>query len=173
MSEVVKYAVTVLKPRQEVYSFWRDFENLPRFSRHLNSVRNVDATHTEWSTEGPNGPVTWTAEIIEDIPEQRIAWKSVEGSEVDNHGIVQFFDAPGGRGTEVKAYFTYKAPWGWLGKMVATATGNNPLQEVAETMRRFKALLECGEFPVIEGQPSNQMRGENKPGDEAKKVGTR
>jgi uncharacterized membrane protein len=92
---------------------------------------------------------------------------------VQNGGSVEFRDAPGGRGTELYANLEYHAPGGFLGTLVAKVTGNEPEQEIAETMRRFKALLECGQIPIVEGQPSTQMRGEKQPGDPSKKVGLR
>lgn len=171
--EHVKYAVTIDRPREEVYAFWRNWENLPRFSPHLRKVEQIDQRITEWTTDAPRGTVTWRAETVEDTPNEQIGWRSIEGSEVENHGVVQFVDAPGGRGTEVRLYLSYEATGGSLGKMIAKATGNEPQQEVAEMLRRFKALLECGEIPVVEGQPSNQMREENEPGEAAPKVGLR
>ena len=172
-SELVKYAVTIQKPREELYGVWRNFENLPSFSPHLKTVRNLDGVRSEWTTDGPTGPVKWTARMNEDIPNQQIAWKSEEGSMVDNHGVVQFADAPGGRGTEVRVYISYHAAGGVVGKAIANVTGNDPKQEVAEMMRRFKCLQECGELPVVEGQPSNRMRSDNAPGEKAPKVGLR
>jgi uncharacterized membrane protein len=169
----VRYAVTIERPKQEVYEYWRNWQNLPKFSRHLISVTDLGNNKTEWMAEGPNGPVTWRAETTRDIPGEQIGWRSIDGSEVDNHGVVQFVDAPGNRGTEVRCYLSFDAPGGAVGKYLAKLTGNEPEQEVGETMRRFKALLECGEIPVVEGQPSNQMRNENMPGALSPKAGLR
>ena len=167
------YAVTVYRSRDEVYSFWRDWKNLPKFSRHLKSVEDLGDGLTEWTAEGPKGDVTWKATTLEDAPGERIDWESTKESDVQNRGFVEFKDAPGQRGTEVYVRLTYDAPGGKLGDIIAKTTGNEPEQEIAESLRRFKAILECGELPIVEGQPSNQMRGENKPGDMSKKVGLR
>ncbi len=172
-NEHVKYAVTIDRPRMEVYEFWRNWSNLPRFSPHLVSVRPVGENITEWTASAPRGTVTWRAETVEDTPGEQIGWRSIEGSEIENHGVVQFLDAPDNRGTEVRLYLSYEPKGGVLGKLVAKSTGNEPEQEVGEMMRRFKCLLECGELPVVEGQPSNLMRGENQPGEAAAKVGLR
>lgn len=173
MSKRVMYATTILRPRDEVYALWRDWQSLPRFSRHLKSVEDLGNGRTRWTAEGPNGDVTWEAETTADEPGRRIAWRSLPDSEVRNWGEVEFRDAPKDRGTEVYVDMAYDAPGGPLGVLIAKATGNEPEQEVGETLRRFKALLECGELPIVEGQPSNQMRGENQPGDLSKKVGLR
>lgn len=169
----VKYAVTINRERMDVYSYWRNWENLPKFARHLVSVVTVDDQYTDWTAEGPVGNVSWRAETIEDRHGEQIAWRSVEGSDIENHGVVQFFDAPKNRGTEVRVYISYDAPGGTLGKWFAKATGNEPQQEVSEMMRRFKAILECGHIPIVEGQSSNRMRNDDLPGDESNKVGFR
>lgn len=172
-NEHVRYAVTILRPREEVYRFWRNWTNLPLFSRHLLEVKDLGNGKTEWTAAGPNGAVTWRAETLQDVPNEQIGWRALPDSDIQNHGVVQFVDAPGERGTEVRVYLSYDAPGGAFGKWLAKLTGNEPEQEVGETLRRFKALLECGELPVIEGQPSNQMRGDNEPGEVEPKVGLR
>lgn len=172
-SDLARYAVTISRPPEDVYRFWRNFENLPRFSRHLKSVEVLDDKRSRWTTEGPNGDVTWEAEMTEDVPGHRISWQSLEGADVQNMGSVEFVPAPGKRGTELYASMQFDAPGGAVGEFYAKMTGNDPEQEVGETMRRCKAILECGEIPIIEGQPSNRARGENEPGDMSKKVGMR
>ncbi|RYG39528.1 SRPBCC family protein [bacterium] len=169
----VAYAATILKPRQEVYAFWRDWQNLPRFSRHLKKVEDLGNGRTRWTTEGPQGDVSWEAETTQDVPGERIAWQSVGDAKVANHGIVTFTDAPADRGTEVVVRMAYDMPGGIIGETVAKVTGNSPEAEIAESVRRFKTILECGELPLNEGQPSNQMRGDNQPGDISQKVGLR
>ncbi|RYG49559.1 SRPBCC family protein [bacterium] len=169
----VAYAATILKPRQEVYAFWRDWQNLPRFSRHLKSVEDLGNGRTRWTTEGPQGDVSWEAETTQDVPGERIAWQSVGDAKVHNHGIVTFTDAPADRGTEVVVHMAYDMPGGFIGEAVAKLTGNSPEAEIAESVRRFKAIMECGELPIVEGQPSNLKRGDNVPGEASPKVGVR
>lgn len=169
----VAYAATIYKPRGEVYAFWRQWPNLPRFARHLKSVEDLGGNKTRWTAEGPQGDVTWEAETTEDVPGERIAWRSVGHADVPNHGEVLFKDAPMDRGTEVVVKLAYDIPYGILGELAARATGNHPEAEIAEAVRRFKAILECGELPAVEGQSSNRKRGENVPGQESPKVGVR
>ena len=167
------YAATIYKPRGEVYAFWRQWQNLPRFARHLKSVEDLGGGKTRWTAEGPQGDVTWDAETTEDVPGERIAWRSVGKADVPNHGIVTFGDAPQDRGTQVTVQMAYDMPYGIFGELAAKVTGNSPEAEIAEALRRFKCILECGELFVNEGQPSNLKRGDNKPGDESQKVGLR
>ncbi|RYG31174.1 SRPBCC family protein [bacterium] len=166
-------ATTILKPRSEVYAFWRDWSNLPRFSPYLKTVQETSAGRTHWVAKGPTGDVAWDAETTVDERDRTIAWRSLEGAQVANAGQVEFSDAPGDRGTEVKVSLSYDAPGGKIGAFAAKLSGLEPEQEVAETLRRVKAILECGEVPVVEGQPSNQMRGSSQPGDAAQVRGVR
>lgn len=169
----VVVTTTILKPREEVYAFWRDWKNLPRFSPYLKSVEETLPGRTQWVAKGPTGDVKWEAETTVDVPGQEIGWRSLKGADVENAGKVEFADAPGHRGTEVKVSLVYDAPGGAIGAFAAKLTGLEPEQEVAESVRRFKALLECGEVPVNEGQPSNQKRGDNMPGDPSPVKGLR
>lgn len=170
---MVAYAATILKPRQEVYDFWRQWQNLPRFSRHLKSVEDLGNGRTRWTAIGPQGDVVWEAETVEDTPGQRISWRSIGEATVSNFGAVTFSDAPADRGTQVLVELGYDMPWGIVGETVAKLTGTSPEAEIAESVRRFKTILECGELFVNEGQPSNLKRGDNKPGDPSQLVGVR
>ena len=169
----VAYAATIYKPRQEVYAFWRNWPNLPRFARHLKAVEDLGGGKTRWTAEGPQGSVVWEAETTADVPGERIAWRSVGHADVPNHGEVLFKDAPMDRGTEVVVRLAYDIPYGIIGELAAKVTGTSPEAEIAEAVRRFKCILECGELPIVEGQSSNRRRGENRPGDESPKVGVR
>lgn len=172
-NNTVAYAATIYKPRPEVYTFWRNWQNLPRFARHLKSVEDLGGGKTRWTAEGPKGDVSWEAETTQDIPNEIIAWRSVGEADVPNHGEVTFKDAPMDRGTEVVVRLAYDVPYGILGELAARVTGNHPEAEIGEAVRRFKTILECGEIPTIEGQSSNRKRGDNAPGDPSPKVGVR
>ncbi|MBX6332726.1 MAG: DUF2892 domain-containing protein [Gemmatimonadaceae bacterium] len=151
----VERSVTISRPREEVYRFWRDFTNLPRVMQHLESVTVLDDRRSHWAAKAPVGrPVEWDAEIVDDVPNERIAWRSVRDSGLDTSGWVRFADAPGGRGTTVLAQFRYGAPAGKLGVAVATLLGENPEQQVREDLRHLKQVLEAGEIPTTEGQPT-------------------
>ena len=149
----VEVSYTIDKPRHELYAFWRDFTNLPKFMRHLQSVTVKDGTRSHWVTEGPAGStVQWDADIINDKPDELIAWHSLAGGDVDTAGSIRFVDGPVGRGTEVKVSMNYVPPGGKLGAAIAKLFGRSGESEVREDLRRFKQLMEAGEVTTIDGQ---------------------
>ena len=93
-------AITIRKSPEEVYAYWRDFRNLPKFMQHLQDVRVIDNTHSHWATKAPfgGGTVEWDAEIVEDQPNEMIAWQSVDEATVPNGGRVTFKKAPRDQG---------------------------------------------------------------------------
>lgn len=138
-------AITVNRPREEVYLFWRDLEHLPLFMSHLESVE-VHGTRSTWRARGIAGiTFEWDAQIVADRPNETIAWRSCDGSDVPNQGSVRFLDAPGGRGTEVRVELRYDPPAGKLGASFAKLFGKEPGQEIAGDLRRFKQVIETGE----------------------------
>jgi uncharacterized membrane protein len=142
----VRRTVTVLQSPEQVYEFWRDFRNLPRFMEHLESVEILEGRRSRWRAKAPVGSnVEWEAEIVEDRPNEMITWRSLPGSEVDNTGSVRFLPAPGGRGTEIRVELEYDPPGGRLGAKVAKLFGEAPEQQVASDLRRLKQVLETGE----------------------------
>lgn len=142
-------AVTVNRPRAEVYGYWRQLENLPRFMHHLEAVDVEGERRSHWRAKAPFGrTVEWDAEIVEDVPEEHIAWQSVPGADVDNRGVVGFRDAPGGRGTEVLVELDFHPPGGPLGAAAAMLFGEHPEQQLADDLRRFKQVMETGEIVV-------------------------
>jgi len=143
----VERAVTIARPRNELYAFWRDFTNLPQFMEHLESVRVDSPTRSHWKAKAPAGSsVEWDAEIVNDVPGEIIAWKSVGDAEVANAGAVNFSGAPGDRGTIVKVTLDYEPPGGKLGALVARLFGEDPDRQVREDLRKFKQLMETGEI---------------------------
>jgi uncharacterized membrane protein len=150
----VEESVTIAKFPEELYRFWRDLENLPRFMSHVKSVRVIDSTHSHWIAQAPAGmQVEWDAEIINDIPNELIGWRSMPGSDIPNAGSVHFTPAPGGRGTQVKVELEYSPPGGKLGAAFAKLFGEDPSQTVSQDLHHLKELMEAGEVPTIEGQP--------------------
>lgn len=140
----VDHEIRVNKPVDEVYSFWRELSNLPRFMDHLESVKVVNDRLSHWTAKGPAGiSVEWDAEIINDVPGKVIGWRSLEGSDVDNGGSVRFEDL-GGTATALKVSMQYNPPAGQLGEWVARMFGENPKKTVAEDLQRFKELMETG-----------------------------
>lgn len=155
----VTRAVTVQKSPQELYSFWRNFENLPRFMQHLQSVTVTDITHSHWIAKAPAGrEVEWDAEIINDKENELIAWRSIGDADIDNAGSVHFTPARAGRGTVIKVVLEYNPPAGKAGKFVAKLFGEEPDTQVREDLRHFKEMMEAGEIPIIKGQPSGRSK---------------
>ncbi len=151
-------SLTIQKPRKELYAYWRRLENLPNFMKHLKEVRKGEEKRSHWEARIPGdiGTVDWEADVTEEKENEFIAWQSIRGSQIDNAGEVRFKDAPAGRGTVVRATISYRPPAGAIGSGAAKLL--NPLfkQMVKEDLRRFKRLMESGEIPTIEGQPSGR-----------------
>ena len=153
----VRRSFTINKPVNEVFQFWRNFENLPRFMRHLESVTSTSDRFSHWKARGPmKSTVTWDAEITDEVPNEYIVWSSVPGSMVENSGSVEFRPATFHGGTEVHVSIRYDAPGGKIGSLFASMFGENPEQQVREDMRRLKQLLEAGEIPTVVGQTSGR-----------------
>ncbi|HEX8523285.1 MAG TPA: SRPBCC family protein [Tepidisphaeraceae bacterium] len=151
----VVQSYTVNRSPEECYNFWRKFENLPRIMRHLESVTRVSEIRSHWVAVGPGGyRVEWDAEIINDEPNELIAWRSLGGADVDNAGSVRFVPAPGNRGTEVRVNIDYIPPAGVVGWAVAKLFGREPKQQIKEDLRHFKQIMETGEVATTEGQSS-------------------
>ncbi|HVF44229.1 MAG TPA: SRPBCC family protein [Pyrinomonadaceae bacterium] len=138
----VEKSVTIDRPASDLYSFWRNFENLPQFMNHLESVRSIGNERTHWVAKAPAGTtVEWDAEVYNDKPNELIAWRTLEGSQVSSAGSVRFEEAPNG-GTEVRVSLKYDPPGGKLGSLVARLFGENPERQIEEDLGRFKELME-------------------------------
>jgi uncharacterized membrane protein len=152
----VTKALTINKSAAELYEFWRNFENLPIFMRHLESVTTTGDRTSHWKAKAPLGQsVEWEAELTSDVPNERIGWKSLEGAVIPNSGVVEFLPTIN-RGTEIKVTMIYEAPGGKLGEWIAWALGEEPSLQIAEDLRRFKSLMETGLIMKTEGQPSGR-----------------
>jgi uncharacterized membrane protein len=148
----VEHSVTINRPAHELYTFWRNFENLPQIMRHLKSVR-VDGNRSHWVAEAPLGiSAEWDAEVITERPDELIGWRSLPGSCVDTAGSVHFTPAPGGRGTEVRVNLKYDPPAGKVGAAVANWLGEAPERQIAEDLNEFKRLMEGGQAITARGQ---------------------
>lgn len=144
LSEAHK-AITIGKSPAELYSFWRNYENLPKFMSHLQSVQDLGGNRSHWRTHAPLiGSIEWDAETTEDVPNERIAWRSLPGSSVATEGSVRFVPAPGNRGTEVHVHLIYDPPAGPLGAAIAKMMGQAPDQQLQDELRIFKQLMETG-----------------------------
>jgi uncharacterized membrane protein len=144
-------SVTINKPIEEVFAFWANLENLPRFMSHLESVTRTAADRSHWRIKAPGGvPIEWDAETVEERENELISWRST-GSVVENSGTVRFERAPGARGTEVHVGLRYRLPAGRVSRALLRAFSQAPEQHVKEELRRFKQILETGEVTVSDG----------------------
>jgi uncharacterized membrane protein len=152
----LKKCISVDRQPEELYRYWRDFTNLPRFIDGLESVEVLDETHSRWTVAATAGvPVSWDAEITVDRENEMVGWKSLDGSKIDTSGYVRFERAPGGRGTIVRIAMQYVPPAGKAGAVVSSMLGRRPGGYVEEALRRFKQLMETGEVAVASRRPSD------------------
>lgn len=153
----VQKSLIVNRSPEECYGFWRDVTNLPRFMTHIESVEARSDRQSHWVAKAPAGTrVEWDAEIVDDRPGERISWRSLPGSQVEQSGTVRFMRAPGNRGTIVRVQMQYAPPGGKVAALVAKLFGEEPSQQIPQELRRFKAILETGEVPTTEGQPAGR-----------------
>lgn len=137
--------IVVHKPPQEVYRFWRNLENLPKFMKNVESVREIDNKHSVWVVRGPAGSVVeWKADIINEKENELIGWRSLSGSEIANAGSVQFKPEDGGAATLIKIELQYEPPGGTIGAAFAKIAGSDPSKQIRDDLARLKQLLETG-----------------------------
>lgn len=143
--------LTINKPREEVYNFWRRLKNLPSIMKNLKDVKEMDDTHSHWEAHIPGGigSVNWDAEIVKDERNEKLAWRSVPGSGLQNAGEISFKDAKGNGGTELHARINYRPPAGRLGTRVAKFL--NPIAEeiLKQNLLRFKQVMEGNGVPAV------------------------
>jgi uncharacterized membrane protein len=160
----VRQSFTLNASADALFSFWRRFSEFPRFMKHVVSVTELDERRSHWVVRAPAGrTVEWDAEIVEEIPGKSIHWRTVGDPDVRHGGQGEFHPAPGDRGTVAEIHLAYEAPGGRAGAMLAKIFGEEPEIQIREDLRRFKQLVETGEIPTTEGQPSGReedARGE-------------
>ena len=149
---VIGRTVTINRPRDEIYAFWRDFANLSQVMENVERIDLVDDRRSHWVVKAPAGKtVEWDAVVTDDEPGQLIAWQSVEGADVKSSGRIEFLDAAPGRGTMVRATFSYDPPAGWLGEWIAKLFQREPNIQARRDLRRLKQFLETGEVTSSAG----------------------
>lgn len=155
----VDKSITIDRPPEELYRYWRNLENLPRFMKNVESVRMLDEKRSHWVVKGPMGrQIEWEAEIVNEVEPKVIGWRSVPGrSRVDTGGSVRFEPAPGNRGTEVHVSLQYNPPGGDVGAVIAKMLGGDPATKIEDDLRRFKQLMEAGEIATVQGQTSGRQ----------------
>ena len=148
----IEKSIIIDKTPEELFRFWREFENLPRFMTHLESVTNISLKRSHWKAKGPVGStLEWDAEIFNEKPNELIAWRSLEG-EVTNAGSVHFEPTAGGRATLLKVVLNYNAPGGKVSALLAKLFGHEPGQMIEEDLLRLKQVLESGKLANVEEQ---------------------
>jgi len=138
-------AVTINRPRAELFAFFRDFTNLPSFMDNVERIDVLDAKRSHWVVKAPGGKtVEWDSVVTDEVDGEYIAWASEPGADIDNSGRVDFRDA-GARGTVVTATLLYDPPAGVVGKLIAKLFQREPAIQARRDLRRFKQLMETGE----------------------------
>ena len=146
-ASVVGRSVLINRPRQEIYAFWRDQENLAAVMENIRAIAPAGDKRWHWVVEAPGGrTVEWDAVVTQDEPGSLLAWESAEGSDVRNSGRIEFRDAPGGHGTYVTATLAYDPPLGAIGKLFAKLFQREPAIQARRDLRRLKQFLETGEI---------------------------
>ena len=154
----VERAITIGKSPQELYDFWRNPQNLAKINAHFADVTPLEGDElTHWRVHSPiDRTIEWDSEVTEELPGQKLSWKSRPGTELPNDGSVQFQPAPGDRGTEVRVRFRFELPLGAAGKKLAKSLDFVPGAIAQESLRRFKSLVETGEIPTLSHNPSGR-----------------
>jgi uncharacterized membrane protein len=154
----IKYAVTIGRPREVLYAFWRDFTNLAQLMPDILEIRPAGERRWHWTVRGPGGvTVEWNAELVDQRKDELLAWHSVDNADIAHEGNVRFLPAPGGRGTEIHVMLTLRAPAGRTGRAVAWLFGEEPGKQLRDGLRRLKQKAETGEVPTITPQPAGRQ----------------
>ena len=154
----VEEVTTINAKSDALFAFWRSFTLLPRFMVNLVSVTEIDDRRSRWVVKAPAGrTVQWDAEIINEVPGELIAWRTLSGADVVSAGSVRFVPLAAGRGSEVHVRMQYNPPAGRVGAAVAWMLGRDPAAVIREDLRRFKQLIETGEVPTTDGQPRGKQ----------------
>jgi uncharacterized membrane protein len=158
----IQQAITILKTPEEIFTFWRNFSNLPRFMSHVKSVRVQDNKKSHWQVDGIlKQSLEWDAEIIEEKSGQMISWRTIGDADVPQTGSVWFTPVAGRPNeTEVRIQIMYKPPAGKFGDWVAHLMARDPATQILQDLHRLKAFLETGEIPTTEGQPSGRRQNQ-------------
>jgi uncharacterized membrane protein len=145
---IVHESIRLELPLSDVYRYWRQFQNLPRFMSHLAQVTDTGEGRSHWVAKGPGGVlVEWDAEIINEVEDQVIGWQSLPGGDVVVAGSVNFDTARAGQSTQVSVRLQYAPPAGRVGRVISMLAGREPSFTIREDLRRLKQILEAGEIP--------------------------
>jgi uncharacterized membrane protein len=154
--------ITVDRPAEELYRFWRRLENLPQVMRHLKHVESIDHERSHWVAEGALGKdVEWDAEILNERENELIAWRSLPGGDVDTAGSIHFHPLDHNGRTEVTLSMKYNPPAGKVGAQIASLFGEGLEEKLDEDLRRFKQVMETQMAPAPGAPaPSDPLQGQ-------------
>ncbi len=140
----IEQSITIQRSAKDLYAFWRQLDNLPTIMTQVRSVEPLDDRQSHWIINTlPGAPtVEWDAEIINEIENERIGWKTLDGALVEHAGSVRFKPLNGGRQTEVTVTLQYDPPAGAIGAAIADLLGQEPGQKIARDLVRFKEAME-------------------------------
>ncbi len=159
-------STTINRPADELFNFWRDFHNLPRILKHVELVECFSPTRSHWRVRtSENELIEWDVDVINERPNEMIAWRTLESSDVQHAGSIWFKPAPGEMGTEVKLAVEYSA--GKVADFMAKLFRRSPDQQIREDLRHFKQIMEAGEIPTTLGQPAGRTEDMTKKYEEA------
>lgn len=148
----LEHSIVINRPREEIYAFWHHFPNLARVMKHIERIDLLDERRSHWVILTPRGRrVEWDAVVINEHPNEMIAWESLPGARVENAGSVRFEPDPHGQGTLVRVKLEYNPPGGLLGRLTSSLFGERAALEIKEDLVQFKKMMESGEFS---GKPS-------------------
>src|SRR5688572_16960819 len=140
----VRESITVNASPEELYTFWRQLEGLPSIMPHLEKVEQIDFKLSRWTAKafGDQVPVTWTAEIINEVPFETIGWKTLPGEAIQHAGSVVFKRLPGTNSTDVRVHLQYSPPGGKAASWFAALTGQDPAKLTREGLEALKQRFE-------------------------------
>lgn len=157
----IKDSITINRSAEDLYTFWRDFSNLPQVLFILNSVEVQEGMRSHWTLNGPIGmTIEWDTEIISDDPNNVIGWRSLENPYMNHAGSVRFRAAPANQGTEVLIEMEYLPVGGAVSVALMNLLGKSPEQQISAGLYRLKQLMELGEMATTEGQSSGRQKDE-------------
>lgn len=156
----VRRSICVGVEPEKAYAFIRDVQNMPKFMKHVESVTALDGNRSHWVVRGPgNMSVSWDSRIINEVPNELIAWRSEPCAQIENAGSIWFEKAPKNLGTIIRVTLQFLPPGGAMATLVAKLFGKDPERQVDGDLKRLKQLLETGEIATTEGQPVGSPQG--------------
>ena len=140
----IEQSILVQRSAKDLYGFWRDLGNIPSVMSQVRSVESLDDRRSHWVINTiPGAPaVEWDAEIINEVENERIGWRTLQGAMVEHAGSVQFSPVDEGRKTKVTVTLQYDPPAGPIGAAIAGLFAQDPGQKIAKDLEQFKQAME-------------------------------